>query len=208
MVRSSEVPQVPLHQLLPSHSLLPASAVAVGGRRTWSRALHWYRERWQAPRQVSVPASQGEAASPGTALPFREGSPSGTRDFKGNKTPVGAGGAESCGEEGAGLPASHDCAEEWAQGLPCPWEAQIPPAGAGPGEGDVIVTFKARQRFSNLNRRCRWSVVPRERHSPSPATAASQAGVRSGVGMCPAMAPCSRGATGPHGGEWERWQEG
>lgn len=46
--------------------------------------------------------------------------------FKGNKTPVGAGGAESHGEGGAGLSASHDYVEEGAWGLPCPWEAQIP----------------------------------------------------------------------------------
>lgn len=52
--------------------------------------------------------------------------PSGTLAFKGNKTPVGAGGAESRSKEDAGFPADHDCAEERARGLPCPWEAQIP----------------------------------------------------------------------------------
>jgi len=73
--------------------------------------------------------------------------------------------------------------------------------------GDVIVTFRARQRFSGLIWRCCWAVAPRERHSPAPAPAAFQAGVRSSMGMCPAVAPCSRGATGPHGGDGEHWQE-
>lgn len=49
-----------------------------------------------------------------------EGSPSSTPAFKENKTPVGAGGAESHSKEGVGLPASHDSVEEWAWGLLCP----------------------------------------------------------------------------------------
>lgn len=49
-----------------------------------------------------------------------EGSLSSTPAFKENKTPVGAGGAESHSKEGVGLPASHDSMEEWAWGLLCP----------------------------------------------------------------------------------------
>lgn len=107
--------------------------------------MHPCREYWQAPKQVSVSKSEGEAVSPGPAMLVGEGSPSSTPAFKENKTPVGAGRAESHSAEGVGLPASHDSVEEWAWGLLCPWEAQIPQE-AQP-ETDVIVTFRARQRL-------------------------------------------------------------
>lgn len=59
-----------------------------------------------------------------------------TPAFKGNKAPVGAGGAESHGEEGAGLPASHDCVEEQARELSAP-AGTNPPAVSGRDVSDT-----------------------------------------------------------------------
>lgn len=133
-----------------------------------------------------------------------EGSPSSASAFKENKTPVGAGGAESHSEEGGGsLPVTIP----WRSGLEgCCALRETNPPGVQP-ERDVIVTFRARQRFSNLNWRCQWAVVTRKRHRTSSAPAASQVVVKSGMGMCCSTAPCSRGATGPYGGNEECWHE-
>lgn len=184
---------------------LSTACCSVGSRRIWSGAIHPCRERWQAPKQVPVPTSEGETASPSqlclcTVL-LGEGSPSSTPAFKENKTPVGAGGAESHSEEGVGFPASHDSVEEWAWGLLCPREKQIPQEVQP--ERDIIVTFRASKRFDNLNWSCQWAVVTRKGHSHSSVPAASQVGVKSGMGMCCSPVPCSRGATGPHGGDGE-----
>lgn len=115
--------------------------------------MHPCREYWQAPRQVSVPQVRMKLLPQSqlrlcTVL-LGEDSAGSTPAFKENKTPVGAGGAESHSEEGVGLPASHDSVEEWAWGLLCPWEKQIPQE-AQP-KRNIIVTFRARQRFGNLN---------------------------------------------------------
>lgn len=76
--------------LLPLHSLLPPS---VGSRGTWSRAMHPCREYCQAPKQVSVPASECDAASPGPAVLVHTAAGGGLTEqhssFQGEQNPCG-----------------------------------------------------------------------------------------------------------------------
>lgn len=130
--------------------------------------MHRCREHWLAPRQVSITASEHEGGSPGPALPMLR-LPGGTKPLWGLK------GLSHAARRVQGS-CSHDCAEEWARGLPCPGMHK-----SDAGWGDVTVTFRARQGFCEL---ClvTWSpVVTRERSS-----AASLDGVRN--------VPCHRAA--------------
>lgn len=137
VARSNEVPQVPLHQP-GTHCFSLPTACSQPPRCPWV-AGGWGTgpcigagSAGKLPGASLSQQAKAKLLPQGPALPVREGLPSSTLAFKGNKPPVGAGGAESHSEEGAGLPASHDCEEEWGRGLPCPWEAQIPrQAGAG-----------------------------------------------------------------------------